>query len=156
MHRLFWASIAACTLAACQTSVVIRDVTLERSETGDLVVNFKADQDLDVNATGLLSTGHLAVRPEKPHDWNGYASLHRLAGAASKDFAYRCRFPSKAQGKEDVERTSPEGAREHFFIKKPYDLSGPGEIPIEFYLIGGGCGCRGLESNVVPLMFRAR
>src|SRR6185436_4745719 len=107
MMRLVWAALAACSLAACQTRVVIRDVTLERSESGDLVVNFKADQDLDVNATGLLSTGHLAVRPEKSHDWNGYASLHRLAGDA---FAYRCRFPSKAQGKEDVERTGPEGA----------------------------------------------
>lgn len=140
-------------IAACQTNVVISEAKAERTAADEIVVRFRADQDLE--ETGLSVFGYFLMPPEAgvhlPGRWNAASSLQPQPGNGSTEFAYWCRIPAKAEKPGDFRVNAADGKPCLGTVDLPYDLSTPSDLDFQFYVVGGGCGFRGLSSNVVTL-----
>jgi len=150
-------AIATGGLAACSTPVIVSDVTAERTATGEIVVAFHADQDLE--ETGLSVLGYFSIPPnpgaERRPMSTCCAVLYPQPGSSGNRYPYICRIPAKADQAGDIYGRNPQGNLGFVAVVHiPYDFRGPGDTTLEFCVLGGGCGFRGLESNTVTLTLR--
>jgi len=156
MNRTLLPLIFLCGLAGCSTKVVISDVRAERADSGEVVVRFEADSDLENQ--GLSVAGYFQLQPDardrSPDRATCCASLEAIPGRSPARFVYTCRIPAKAEREGDFPEMRPDGKRRSAYVYVPYDLTAPGDHDFEFSVIGGGCGFRGMSSNQVRLTLR--